>query len=145
MLVGIACAGGKRNNQSEELVLDADHLVVLGKPQLSPMFALRSPVENGSPQHRPVITTNKSTAGTSARGAAAAFARQWLSAATDAEIADLHVGRPRIPRPLDVELLASVEQALNSPLRDDDTTRRAARSAFWGVIDGAVRQSTPSD
>jgi hypothetical protein len=77
--------------------------------------------------------------GTSARGAAAAFAREWLSAATDAEIADLHVGRPRIPRPLDIELLASVEQALNRPLQDDDTTRRDARSAFWGVIDGAVR------
>jgi uncharacterized LabA/DUF88 family protein len=41
-LVGIACADGKRYNQSEELVLDADHLLVLGKPQLAPMFTLRS-------------------------------------------------------------------------------------------------------
>jgi hypothetical protein len=125
----------------EELVLDADHLVVLGKPQLVPMFALRSPVSTGSAQPRPVPAADKSVAGTSTRGAAAAFAREWLSAATDAEIADLHVGRPRIPRPLDVELLASVEQVLKRLLQDDDLTRRDARSAFWGVIDEAVRNS----
>lgn len=72
-------------------------------------------------------------AGTSTRAAAAAFARKWLNAATDPEIADLHVGWPPIPRPLDIELIASVEQTLNRPLHDDDTTRRDARSAFWGV------------
>lgn len=143
VLVGIACADGKSNNQSEELVLDADHLIVLGKPQLAPMFALRSPVAPRSTQPRPAVAADGSVVGTSARGAAAAFARKWLSAATDAEIADLHVGRPRIPRPLDVELLASVEQALNRLLQDDDPTRRDARSAFWGVSDGAVRNSTP--
>lgn len=34
VLVGIACADGNGHNQSEELVLDADHLAVLSKPQL---------------------------------------------------------------------------------------------------------------
>ncbi|MGH3897372.1 MAG: NYN domain-containing protein, partial [Pseudonocardiaceae bacterium] len=45
VLVGIACVRG--HNQSEELVLDADHLVVLSKPQLEPMFTSRSPVATG--------------------------------------------------------------------------------------------------
>jgi hypothetical protein len=102
------------------------------------MFALRSPVAVRSAQSGPVVGVDKSVVGTSARGAAA-FAQEWLSAATEAEIADLQVSRPCIPHPLDIQLLASVEQALNRSLQDDDKTRRDARSAFWGVIDGAGR------
>ncbi len=137
---------GKGFNQSEELVLDADQLVALGKSQLTPMFALRSPAT------APVIgvatdqpDTAASTNGLSARAAAAAFTRDWLDAAIEAELADLHARRPRIPRPLDLELLTAVERALGQPLLDDETARRAARSAFWGVINSAVSSLTPTD
>jgi hypothetical protein len=71
-------------------------------------------------------------------GAAAAFTREWLSAATEAEIADLNVKRPRIPRPLDIEYLTSVEKALKQPLKDDEVSLQDARSVFWGVIGGTV-------
>jgi uncharacterized LabA/DUF88 family protein len=146
VLVGIDPTDGKGFNQSEELVLDADQLVALGKSQLTPMFALRSPAA------APAIgvaadqqDTSAFTNGPSTRAAAAAFTRDWLDAAIDSELADLHARRPRIPRPLDLELLTAVEQALGRPLLDDDTARRAARSAFWGVIESAVSSLTPTD
>lgn len=145
VLVGIACADGKGNNQSEELVLDADHLVILNKSQLEPMFARRSPVATESAPPHPGMTRDKSKVEISPAGAAAAFARAWLSAATAAEIADLLVKRPAIPRLVDIELLTSVEQALKRPLKDDAQSRRAARSAFWGVIGGTIRDRISPD
>jgi hypothetical protein len=51
---------------------------------------------------------------------------------TEAEIADLNVERPQIPRPVDIELLTAVEKALERSLKDDEVSRRDARSAFWG-------------
>ncbi|MGH3720050.1 MAG: NYN domain-containing protein [Pseudonocardiaceae bacterium] len=138
VLVGIACQGNG-HNQSEELVLDADHLAVLSKAQPEPMFKPRSPVVTGLAESPQYLAQDKSAPGTSASGAAAAFAREWLRAATETEIADLLVKRPLIPRPVDIELLTSVEEALKRSLKDDEVGRRDARSAFWGVIGGTVQ------
>ncbi|MGH3837482.1 MAG: NYN domain-containing protein [Pseudonocardiaceae bacterium] len=142
VLVGIACADGNGHNQSEELVLDADHLAVLSKPQLEPMFTSRSPVATGRAPRPQGWAQDKSVAGTSASGAAAAFAREWLRAATEAEIADLNIKRPNIPRPVDIELLTAVEKTLERSLKDDEVSRRDARSAFWGVIGGTMGNRT---
>jgi uncharacterized LabA/DUF88 family protein len=140
VLVGIDHAVGW-DNQSEELVLDADHHIVLVKSQLESMFTLRSS-PHPHPGQAEERSDGESTADASAREVAAGFARRWLSAATATEIADLHARRPRIPRPLDIELLCAVEQALTRSLKDDDFTRQAARSAFWGVIGQAVSSRT---
>lgn len=142
VLVGIDRADGRGRNQSEELVLDADQLVTLGKPELAPMSALRYPATHMT--HRaPVPGIDHLTPGISAGSAAANFAREWLKAATDAEVAELKARRPQIPRPLDLELLAAVEYTLDRPLIDDETSRRDARSAFWGVIAGPDSASAP--
>jgi hypothetical protein len=116
-----SCAAA--NNQSEELVLDADHLVILNKSQLEPMFAHRSPVATGRIQPHPAMDRGKPKVEISPGGAAAAFAQKWLSAATSTEIANLLAERPVIPQPIDIELLTSVERALNRSLRDDDQSR----------------------
>ncbi|MGH3972989.1 MAG: NYN domain-containing protein, partial [Pseudonocardiaceae bacterium] len=47
VLVGIPHV--KDPNQSPELVFDSDHLTVLGKSQLEPMFTSRSPAASGRP------------------------------------------------------------------------------------------------
>ena len=124
VLVGIDPTDGKGFNQSEELVLDADQLVALGKSQLTPMFALRSPAA------APAIgmaadqqDTSAFTNGPSTRAAAAAFTRDWLDAAIDSELADLHARRPRIPRPLDLD--SSPPSSRPSAGRCLTTTRRA--------------------
>jgi hypothetical protein len=39
---------------------------------------------------------------------------------------------------VDIELLTSVEKTLERSLKDDEVSRRDARSAFWGVIGGTM-------
>ncbi|MGH3773837.1 MAG: hypothetical protein ACRDRW_21015 [Pseudonocardiaceae bacterium] len=103
------------------------------------MFTPRSPVAAGRAENPHGLAPDKSVPGISASGAAAALAREWLRAATEAGIANLLVKRPLIPRPMDIELLTPVEEALKRSLKDDEVSRRDARSAFWGVIGGTVQ------
>ena len=64
------------------------------------------------------------------------FAREWVAKATEPELLDLLSARPRIPRPLDVELTAYVATKLGLGLTgaDHDHIRRDVRAAWWDTV-----------
>jgi uncharacterized LabA/DUF88 family protein len=127
VLVGVECTTG--HNQSEELVLEADRSLVLGRSRLQPMFASR----------RPAAATPRVP--TTAAELAVDFAGAWLDRATETEIAELWVSRPRIPRPLDLELLIAVETGLGLELREREAVKRAARASFWGTVGSRMQRA----
>ena len=69
-----------------------------------------------------------------ASAAATAYTEQWLSRTTDQELTALKASQPRIPRPLDGDLLRAVEEELGVSLRQQEKLRRAIRTAFWDRI-----------
>ena len=75
------------------------------------------------------------------KDAAAAFASDWLSEATAGDLSDLLATHPRVPKPLDRELLGEVERRTGGNLRGNDLTHRAVRQAFWTVIQSAPHGS----
>ncbi|WP_185845908.1 NYN domain-containing protein [Kibdelosporangium aridum] len=132
VLVGIESVSGF--NQSRELVYEADRLWTLSANDLSRVFHRRGVCESvdraaeggvsaGSVSHR-------------ATQAAVAFATQWRDHADDNELTELLSDRPRIPRPLDIELLTAVESAIGQRLRNNEQLKRNVRAAWWGVIGG---------
>jgi len=117
-------------NQSKELVLDADEHLVLSRSDIAPMFR---PVVSGV--LAPTLPLPQTTATPDQiKKAATAFAENWTTNATPTEIAELIAGKPRVPRPLDRELLADVERQTGGSLRGDDAAHRNARSAFWQTV-----------
>lgn len=136
-LVGIEAVSG--HNQSEELVYEADRLWVMGRHDLAEAFTLRCPE---------IVETlaDDGEAQAAARAAAVAFATRWRDQAGDAELAELLADRPRIPRPLDVELITTVERAIDRSLQNQKDLKKDLRAAWWGVIGGGRprRPSTPN-
>ena len=125
-VIGIATRGGARN-QSRELMFGADEVMSLTRKDISRFFTVAAPP---APAGVPAATES----GISETGAD--FATRWRSRASEEEIRDLSAQYPRIPSPLDIELLRHAESALGSSLRDDDEARRRLRRAFWDVIKG---------
>jgi len=126
-LVGIETVSG--HNQSEELVYEADRLWILTKQELSDAFTRRV-VE------RSQVVTDEVEEAAAARAAAVAFATRWRDRATDAELTELLADRPRIPRPLDIELITTVEQVIGTSLVQRQAVKNDLRAAWWGVIGG---------
>jgi hypothetical protein len=123
--VGIPATRGF--NQSRELVCEADRLWTLTKTEVERFFTRR------------VIPTNRADAETikqEAIRAAVVFAEQWRDNADEAEMRELLTGRPRIPRVLEAELLAAVEEVTGTELRGQDRIKRDVRAAWWGVVGG---------
>ena len=109
-------------NQSPELVFEADEVITLSHGDIEPFFT-------AIPRFRPAETqaVNVSDFGTE-------FAAQWLQRATEQEVRELILRRPRIPRPLDAELLRHTERTSGLSLKDDDGTKRRLRESFWEAI-----------
>lgn len=124
VLLGIESIGG--HNQSQELVLEADQVSVLRKDSLQPMFTRRKLI--------PGASEDKS----SPAEIAVEFSRSWLGRVTDAEVAELWASRPRIPQPLDLELLQCVEGRLGIDLRSQDAVKREVRASFWGTVGSKI-------
>lgn len=124
-LIGIATRDGSRN-VSRTLENEADEVIVLGKSDVSPFISRRQSTDSGSSGPANQLET--------VRGAATAYAMNWLERATEGEVAALLSGRPQIPRPLDVELLIAAEGAIGGTMRGRDELRHAARGAFWAHV-----------
>lgn len=140
-LVGIEPAKGEFN-QSRDLVLDADQHFVLSRAELAPLFVKSAPAVplpgmEAAPEALPAPAP-------SIKDAAEAFATDWLSNASSVDLTDLLANHPRVPQPLDKELLATVERSVGVSLRGSDTAHREARKAFWAAIQsGTPRPAKP--
>ncbi len=129
-LVGIEAVSG--HNQSEELVYEADRLWTFGKAELAAAFTRRTPnTPELSPEEVAVIAH-------AARAAAVAFATSWKAEAGETELQELMADRPRIPRPIDVELITAVEQDIGRTLHDQKDLKKELRAAWWGVMGGGA-------
>lgn len=121
-LIGIPAPSGF--NQSEELCWEVDDQLTLDSQDLSGflnLVALPTPVAGAQPQSSP-------------SAAGAAFATTWLSSSDHQAAVALLGERPRIPTPLDAELMRSAEGAMQVSLRNDQNSKRDVRRAFWEAI-----------
>ena len=110
-------------NQSRELVFEADEIITLTREAIESFFTAISQPAPAEPQ----------TAG-GVSDVGASFAGQWLQEATEYEFQELLAQRPRIPRPLDIELLRHTEHVLGISLAEDDAAKRSLRRAFWDTV-----------
>lgn len=121
-LIGIPAPSGF--NQSEELCWEVDDQLTLDKSDLSVFLTLIAPPvpsAGAQPQSSP-------------SAAGSAFASTWLSSSDPAAATALLAERPRIPTPLDAELMRSAESAMQVSLRNDQDAKREVRRAFWEAI-----------
>lgn len=128
-LIGIPAPSGF--NQSEELCWEVDDQLTLGKDDLSTFLGLRAlpePAANALPQISP-------------SAAGAAFASAWLSSSDHKAAAALLAERPRIPTPLDAELMRDAETAMRVSLRNDQNSKREVRRAFWEAVASSISGS----
>ena len=124
-LLGILTLSGERN-QSRELAREADDVVTLTKEQLSGFVSRRLPSDGAAPGNGDPRAATKAVA--------MEYAERWLERATDEEMSSLKAIRPRLPTPLDGDLLRVVEEELGESLRQQEPLRRLARTAFWERI-----------
>lgn len=136
-VVGVA-AGPDEVNQSAALTNEADENIVLGHGDLAPYFALRRHAKT-PPTGVATATSREQKAAFGrdaleavAEEAARTFAEQFLRRGADA-VRELRTLYPRIPQPVDAELLNFVEERAGS-LYHDESRRRGVRAAFWLVV-----------
>jgi hypothetical protein len=125
-LIGIPAPSGF--NQSEELCWEVDDQLTLGKDDLATflgLVALPEPAADAQPQSSP-------------SAAGAAFASAWLSSSDHQAAAALLAERPRIPTPLDAELMRNAETAMRVSLRNNQDSKREVRRAFWETIASGI-------
>ncbi|HWO67654.1 MAG TPA: NYN domain-containing protein [Umezawaea sp.] len=135
-LVGIKAVNG--HNQSEELVYEADRLWMLDEQVLATAFTRRAP------QAGPRLGVDEAKAlASEAKQAAVEFAAQWRDHTGDVELLELLAERPRIPRPLDIELITAVERAIGRTLQDQKDLKKDIRATWWGVIGGGKPHPIP--
>lgn len=128
-LIGIPAPSGF--NQSEELCWEVDDQLTLGKGDLSTFLGLvklPEPAADARPQSSP-------------SAAGAAFASAWLGSSDHQAAAALLAERPRIPTPLDAELMRNAETAMRVSLRNDQNSKRDVRRAFWETIASSISAS----
>ncbi|MCY4665292.1 MAG: NYN domain-containing protein [Acidimicrobiaceae bacterium] len=121
-LIGILTPSGSRN-QSRELAREADEVLMLTKEKLSGFISERMVPDGTAP--------GNDDPRAAAKAVATRYAEAWLSAATDDETSTLRDSRPRIPTPLDGDLMRTVEEELGESLRPQESLRRLVRTAFW--------------
>ena len=143
IVVGIP---GLRNNQAETLIREADEHVMLEKEFLSPHFS--QVVIPAAPktviQLPDSLVVNKVPA-TIALSIAridtpqklgSEFATTWAGRATVEEREELLRQCPRIPVPLDFQLISEAEKSLGS-LREKKDIKSSIRKGFWETIKAA--------
>ncbi|MDE0163402.1 MAG: hypothetical protein OXL98_16885 [Acidimicrobiaceae bacterium] len=133
-LIGILTPSGSRN-QSRELAREADEVLMLTKENLSGFVSERMLLDGTGPGNEDPRAV--------ARAVATRYAETWLSAATDDETSTLRDSRPRIPTPLDGDLMRTVEGELGVSLRQQESLRRLVRTAFWERVSQESGDPTP--
>ncbi|MEO6089354.1 MAG: hypothetical protein ABIQ18_40205 [Umezawaea sp.] len=134
--MGIKAVSG--HDQSEELVCEADRLWMVEEQVLASAFTRRAP------RTAPQLSADEAAAlASKAKQAAVEFATHWRDDTGDAELLDLLADRPRIPRPLDIELITAVERAIGQTLQDQKELKKDIRSTWWGVIGGGKPHPIP--
>lgn len=130
-------------NQSRDLVTEADVTVQLSRDELSPFVERVEP-----PPPEPPVDAAEAAQVTDRpnqlEATAHAFAIEWWDRASESDRGSLAGLRPRIPKPLDVELLQRVETAHSVSLRGNDQLHRAVRRAFWAGITESARAERTS-
>lgn len=140
-LIGIRAAS-QQFNQSRELVHEADEVVELEQADLAPYFSkvVSPPPPATAASVLPGIATTEQ-----AEQAGKSFMSTWLANALEADVASLGAQRPRIPQPLDIELIRSGESVTQSTFRGRDDLKRAIRRGFWQEFDEARAASVDED
>ncbi|MFP4555131.1 MAG: NYN domain-containing protein [Actinomycetota bacterium] len=124
-LIGIPAPSGY--NQSEELCWEVDDQLTLGRDDLSKVLG-RTTSPRAESDADPQV---------SAATAGASFASEWLASSDPQGVVALLEQRPRIPTPLDGELMRSAETMMRVDLREDQASKRQVRRAFWESIEAA--------
>lgn len=127
-------------NQSRDLVNEADHVIQMDKKVLEPFFTSREPIDE-RPQGdaaKPRAPTRPPDAERTARHAGEVFGSEWRAQASDDQFSALLAGRPKIPAPMDAELLQAVERSVGVPIREHDDVRRAGRRGFWRAMSMSI-------
>jgi len=128
-LVGVD-EGGRRN-QSHELCDEVDERMTLTVEDLAPFFHLLpsgiSPQTGDLQGQEPPPALDL----TEVTHCGRQFGQAWLSSASREELHSLRSDRPKIPRPIDVDLVRHAEAQLDVTFRGREDARRELRRAFW--------------
>lgn len=152
VLVGVESREG--SNQALTLLRESDEVLQLELKVLHPFFrALSSGTSSRAITHKPsqvVIThaqqqRSRGVAAHAAQAIGASFAYTWLQAAQAQEIEHVLLSRPKIPTPVDAQLLSLAERILQPNLVQHPDVRAALRLGFWDVIDAHERAATGRD
>jgi uncharacterized LabA/DUF88 family protein len=145
-----------KTNQALPLIREADEHIVLPADLLRAHFGLagsapveEEPAETVKPdlpattdEEEPVApeaAVDIDKDGETAAQVGREFAAAWASHAELAELAELMLLKPRIPRELDVQLLLRAEEVIGKSLRGaPEAVRRALRAAFWKELDAVA-------
>jgi uncharacterized LabA/DUF88 family protein len=134
---------GLKNNQAETLIREADEHVMLAKDFLSPHFSRvivpaipkatvpASPASTGVKAK--IAAAEVSPRESAALSAGSDFASAWAEHATPDEVKELLSQCPRIPTPLDAQLVREAEKSLGS-LRENQDLKKSVRKGFWKKI-----------
>lgn len=114
----------KGSNQSDVLIREADEHVVIESTFWLSHF---SKLEATEAEERP-----------KPGWVGAQFATAWVKRATTDECLRLHGQYPRIPEPLDAELLLDAEGKLG-PLENEAELRNSLRAGFWSAFQHAAK------
>ena len=116
-LFGVSPGSGNRN-QSQELVYEADEVIVLKRADLTGYFVK-------TPQ-----STSPAVGNVDWPSVGRDFATRWLQGATVDEIRIVVQEHPRIPHEIDVKLIGSLA---GSP-QDKQEARHQIRNSFWATV-----------
>jgi uncharacterized LabA/DUF88 family protein len=139
-----------KGNQAETLIREADEHIMLEEKFLGPHFSKVSVPAPQKPANSVSSTTQAKAAtptekqpsrGTVAIQTGSGFATAWATRATSDEIKALLEQYPRIPTPLDAQLIREAEKVLGS-LREDQGIKATVRKGFWDGIKAQKEQSS---
>ena len=120
-ILGVTASGGQFN-QSQNLLREADEVIILDKAFLDDVF---TGIE--SPEALPDTTSTQSPA-----SVAVEFATEWLVSATTLQVEKLWTRRPTIPWDIDVKLIEAAKTANIETVNQGEV--RSLRAAFWKAI-----------
>ncbi len=150
VVIGVPTA---QPNQAATLIQEADEHIMLDLAFWSPHFSLVAPAPTPTPAPAPATTAAPIPTPAPTRVITSAnpiyagmeFALAWARQVTGDEIRGLLGQAPRIPVPLDAQLIREAE-AIMGPLWDRQDLKRMLRKGFWrGIRQAATTPpTTPS-
>lgn len=130
-VVLIAFSPTPKTGRSAALVQEVDEVLVLDRSFWQPHFTPNEPSA--------VSATPPGDADINA--SAEKYVQEWASGATSEEMLRLLDQAPRLPKPMDVQLVLAAEKTLGS-LRGQGEVKIKLRHAFWKELRAARKEST---